>query len=315
MRHNLVLPIITFLALPLLLASCNELGSRDNPTDPGASNYVSGGDQSSSSSENVTDKSSSSEEPVGSSSSQDITSSSSVQQTNSSSLASSSSSSSSVKANFGNKSTFFWNAANGVERVITGFDDGTLNGKNATYSGGWFYYDDNDQSPAGTSYFVWPSSVQTDSKNYFNGTLLGSAQALTGTANIGTSELPYSFLGIGFSLAGSDTSQGYDVTAWSGICITYTSTSKFELVLQAHGERELTSFNNFSHTLQSSSAQITTNILWSQFKQESGWGNTSTISQITSQLNSVRINFTSTLTGTKATFAIYEIGSAGQCGQ
>ena len=303
MRHSFFVPIIAILSGSLLLASCNELGSRDNPTDPGAGNYVSGNNQSSSSSEAVADNSSSSEDAIGSSSSQ-----------NSSSVAQSSSSSS-VKANFGNKTSFYWNAANGVERVITGFDDGTLNANYATYSGAWFYYDDTHESPAGTSYLVWPSSVQTDSYNYFNGTLLGSSQALSGTANIGASQLPYPYVGIAFSVGGNDTTQGYDITAWSGICITYTSTSKFEVALQAHGEYELTKFNNFSHTLLASGSPITTNILWSQFKQETGWGTKSTISQITSQLSSVHMNFTKEITGTEATFAIYAIGSAGQCGQ
>ena len=302
MRHSFFVPIIAILSGSLLLASCNELGTRDNPTDPGAGNYVSGDNRSSSSSEAVADNSSSSEDAISSSSSQ-----------NSSSVAQSSSSSS-VKANFGNKTSFYWNAANGVERVITGFDDGTLNANYATYSGAWFYYDDSDQLPAGTSYFVWSGLVNTDTKRYFNGTLLGSAQALAGTAKIGPS-VTFPFLGIGFSVGGSDTTQGYDITVWSGLCITYTSTSKFEVELKAHGERELTFFNSFSHTLQASSTPITTNILWSQFKQESGWGTTSTISQITSQLNNVRINFTKSITGTQAKFAIYAIGSAGQCGQ
>ena len=217
-----------------------------------------------------------------------------------------------ASVSFASAAVFLWDGGDGVEQVATGFDDGTVGTDGNPTNGYWYEFDDSGETPAGTSKFTWPPDVETDECGSFFGPMVTLHGGITGTANL-TAGYTYPFLGVGFNIGGEDKSQGFDVSSWGGICVTYSSTSKFLVELGVANEGTVTKYNNYTVTLPASTSAKTVSNQWSDFKQEAGWGTTVPVSTVTSSLNALKFKFSKAVSGASNSFFIGEVGSDGQC--
>lgn len=111
---------------------------------------------------------------------------------------------------------FIWGATDSLERVITGYDDGSKT------SGYWYEF--NDLNKGGKSKIIYPSDYDVDENGRLVKPALGS---LRGTVVVdSSSEKP--FVGLAFDLAGKDR-KGTDY--YGDLCLAYTATVPFEVEL------------------------------------------------------------------------------------
>ena len=121
----------------------------------------------------------------------------------------------------------------------------------------------------------------------------------------------YPFAGLGFNLTGPDQT-GADVTAWGGLCITYTAGVAPILEIAPENEATVTEYNNYMKKLQVAASASTSNLAWSDFKQESGWGVTVPQASYLTMVAAVKVKF-SGKAGTSGDFNIIEVGENGAC--
>ena len=179
------------------------------------------------------------EEQSLSSSVEEVPSSSSVDEISSSSSAGSSSSGNSVTAGDSSSSSsgdtelrvpeggkFHWDGANDGSRVMTGLDNGTGT------SGYWYWY--NDRADGGNSRIDWPEELAWDDWDLF-APIVEECKGICGTFTLDQGSLDYKpFVGLGFDIAGTETPTGgpavpADISAWGGLCVTYSSANDIEL--------------------------------------------------------------------------------------
>ena len=163
-----------------------------------------------------------------------------------------------------------WNGNDGVNHVITGYDNGTET------SGYWYTY--GDDPDGGMSVITWP--VEMDPP-YMDGIdpVIDHCGGVCGTYTLSKGTLTYDpYVGLGFNLAGLDDPQGngnpvpVDASAMGGIIVNYTSDMpiRLELGLGEAKDKEI-GYDNPSVWLSKSTTPNYAAFTWDRFKQD-GWG-------------------------------------------
>lgn len=196
-----------------------------------------------------------------------------------------------------------WSGANGDYRVDTGLDDGS------DESGYWYTYSDDANS--GTSAITWPVPTGNEYDDNALDPIIDNCGGLCGQVTLGAG-YDYPFAGLGFNLTGPDQT-GADVTAWGGLCITYTASVAPTLEIAPEDEATVTEYNNYMSKLKVAASASTLNLAWSDFKQESGWGVTVPQASYLGMVAAVKVKF-SGKAGTSGDFNIIQVGENGQCG-
>lgn len=189
-----------------------------------------------------------------------------------------------------------WNGANGDYRVKTSLDNGS------DKSGYWYMYSDNTSN--GNSTIKWPVPVNEYDENSLY-PIIDTCNGLCGTVSLGDG-YDYPYVGIGFSLTGSDDTSA-DITGWEGLCITYTAEVAPILELVPKDEAKLTEYNNYTSKLAATFTPKTTCLNWTNFKQQSGWGEKIDQAEYLKMITAIKINF-SGKTGTTGDFNIIALG-------
>lgn len=195
-----------------------------------------------------------------------------------------------------------WSGANGDYRVDTGLDDGS------DESGYWYTYSDDANS--GTSAITWPVATGNEYDDNALDPIIDNCGGLCGQVTLGAG-YDYPFAGLGFNLTGPDQT-GADVTAWGGLCITYTAGVAPILEIAPEDEATVTEYNNYMKKLQVAASASTLNLAWSDFKQESGWGVTVPQTSYLTMVAAVKVKF-SGKAGTSGDFNIIQVGENGAC--
>lgn len=193
-----------------------------------------------------------------------------------------------------------WSGANGDYRVDTGLDDGS------DESGYWYTYSDR-----GTSAITWPVPTGNEYDDNALDPIIDNCGGLCGQVTLGAG-YDYPFAGLGFNLTGPDQT-GADVTAWGGLCITYTAGVAPILEIAPENEATVTEYNNYMSKLKVAASASTLNLAWSDFKQESGWGVTVPQASYLTMIAAVKVKF-SGKAGTSGDFNIIQVGENGACG-
>lgn len=195
-----------------------------------------------------------------------------------------------------------WSGANGDYRVDTGLDDGS------DESGYWYTY--SDDATSGTSAISWPVATGNEYDDNALDPIIDHCGGLCGTVTLGAG-YDYPFAGLGFNLTGPDQT-GADVTAWGGLCITYTAGVAPILEIAPEDEATVTEYNNYMSKLKVAASASTLNLAWADFKQESGWGVTVPQASYLAMVAAVKVKF-SGKAGTSGDFNIIQIGENGAC--
>ena len=195
-----------------------------------------------------------------------------------------------------------WSGANGDYRVDTGLDDGS------DESGYWYTYADDANS--GTSAISWPVPTGNEYDDNALDPIIDHCGGLCGEVSLGAG-YDYPFAGLGFNLTGPDQT-GADVTAWGGLCITYTASIAPILEIAPEDEATVTEYNNYMSKLKVAASASTLNLAWSDFKQESGWGVTVPQASYLGMVAAVKVKF-SGKAGTSGDFNIIQVGENGAC--
>ena len=162
-------------------------------------------------------------------------------------------------------------------RVQTGLDNDTRT------SGYWFPYTDSIEGGAST--IEWPVARGTEFDPYAFDNIVRECNGLCGTIALDAGEMdginPYA--GVYFNIVGeTSVTDGTiavgDVTAWEGICITYTSTLPAKLVMELD-EYTRIAVNEDQPVKNLAKAALANDVCieWSDFRQ-SGWGKADKIS-------------------------------------
>lgn len=183
-------------------------------------------------------------------------------------------------------------------QVATGFDDGS-----DTY-GYWYSY--TDESEGGDSYFTWPAGL--DEFDGFEMNSRNTYGAIKGSFTLGRI-MDYGYGGLAFSIGGEEM-LGYDISAWGGLCVTYTATSSMALEIKVFNEEIVTGYNNPTALLTPSSSIRTVDFVWEDFEQEYWLNSTPKVStsRVVSDAAAIAFKLQSS-----NSFAIYAIGKIGTC--
>lgn len=182
-------------------------------------------------------------------------------------------------------------------KVYTGLDDGT-----GTQGYLWSYTDSDN---GGTSSFYWPSGMAFGSFEVPSRDNLGY---LKGTAQFG-SGFEYPFVRLGFHIAGEKKSA--DITTWGGMCLVYSATQNFYLIVRFNGDNEATGFDLIQAKIPLKKDKSLVNVTWDDFIQE-GWGTAVDKGEAIAKADRIEIGFKGSA-GTTNDFSIYAIGKYGTC--
>lgn len=256
------------------------------------------------------------EEQSLSSSVEEVPSSSSVDEISSSSSAGSSSSGNPVTAGDSSSSSsgdtelrvpeggkFHWDGANDGSRVMTGLDNGTGT------SGYWYWYD--DKADGGNSRIDWP--VEEAEEGDMLKPVIEACQGICGTFILDEGSLDYKpFVGVGFNIAGTELFTGgsavpADISAWGGLCVTYSSTTDIELYLSYGDEKDAAMGYDFPSVTMPISTEGTVECYrWKQFSR--GWGMDPHMDQLVKGAASVKFRIQGK-SGTTGEFNIMSVSS------
>ena len=242
--------------------------------------------------------------------------SSSVDEISSSSSAGSSSSGNSVTAGDSSSSSsgdtelrvpeggkFHWDGANDGSRVMTGLDNGTGT------SGYWYWY--NDKADGGNSRIDWP--VEEAEEGDMLKPVIEACQGICGTFILDEGTLDYEpFVVVGFNIAGTETFTGgsavpADISAWGGLCVTYSSTNDIELDM-SFGDAGDAGVGYFLPCafLHKSTEKTEACIPWKRFSSSSGW--LGDIEKEVKHIASIKFRIQGE-SGTEGEFNIMSVGS------
>lgn len=191
----------------------------------------------------------------------------------------------------------YWDGSDVEGKVETGSEEET--------AGYWYTYDDGEMN--GDSHITFPSDVEENTYGNFFGPLAEAYGGIKATLNIGTA-YEYAYAGLGFNLV-SENLEGMDITDWEGICLDYSSTASFSVELASEDEGTTTEMNNYKAIVPKVSGVRTTDLAWSKFKQEAGWGRFVNQAEALKKISAVRIKFTSS-----GDFFLRSIANYGYCG-
>jgi hypothetical protein len=180
----------------------------------------------------------------------------------------------------------------------------------ASTMGYWYDYDDRKQN-SGDSYTLYP--YEPDEYGSFIQPMIDDVgyiyiKQVTGTA------YEYSFAGFGFNIVGG-TQTPADITAWTGVCVTYTSDKPVYLELGA--DALITDYNAFRIKLDAATTPTVVSATWDQFACDATWGSckdkTYTISQVTAAAQAIKIKIEGKGKIVENELRIFQVGTAGAC--
>ena len=183
----------------------------------------------------------------------------------------------------------------GDAQVHTGKSDGTGT------AGYWFWYDDSDNG--GSSFFTW--TYGGSSLTFVDNSMAGVG-GIAGTATVRGED---GYLGLAFN-GGGERQQGFDISAWKGLCIIYQANAYTYLELHPANEKTVTKYDNPTATLprpNKANVPYVVNIPWGEFVQ-GGWGRT--LSGYSASKTAAVISFTFK---NSASFIVYAVGKYGTC--
>ncbi|MBR2074314.1 MAG: hypothetical protein IJ977_03425, partial [Fibrobacter sp.] len=157
----------------------------------------------------------------------------------------------------------------------------------------------------GTSSFYWPSGMAFGSFEVPSRDNLGY---LKGTAQFG-SGFEYPFVRLGFHIAGEKKSA--DITTWGGMCLVYSATQDFYLIVRFNGDDEATGSDLIQAKIPLKKDKSLANVTWADFIQE-GWGTAVDKGEAIAKAARIEIGFKGSA-GTTNDFSIYAIGKYGTC--
>ena len=197
--------------------------------------------------------------------------------------------------------TFLWDGTTDTQgKVETGSEE--------TTAGYWYDYTDKDNE--GTSAFTFPADVEANEYDNFYGPLIEAYGGIKGTVSLGAG-YEYPFAGLGFNIW-SEAQEGVDISAWGGICVSYSSTLGFAIELGVADEATVTEYNNYKATVSKSATVTAADFPWAKFKQESGWGVTVDQATVLGSTAAIKFKFSGTA-GTTGDFLLQKVGSSGKC--
>ena len=198
-------------------------------------------------------------------------------------------------------SSFLWDGSVDTEgRVETGSDEKT--------AGYWYEYDDSNDK--GTSKFTFPADVEENTYGNFYGPLVEAYGGIKANITLGDG-YDYPYAGLGFNIW-SENQEGVDISAWSGICLTYESTIGFGIELGVENEKTVTEYDNYKAAVSKAPNGSSGDYPWAKFKQ-GGWGKTVDQETVLQSTAAIKLKFEGTA-GTSGDFNICQVGSLGQCG-
>lgn len=171
-----------------------------------------------------------------------------------------------VSTVFATESFITWNGLDGSSHIQTGIDKGVYSGY--LYS----YFDDFD---GGMSIINWDyEHFDWDGTGDYFAELLEQYHGMSGTAVLDPGSLDYlPFVGVGFWVAGvkSDKHQTplpADISAWGGLCVTYSSEADMSLELVPEQKHESNiAKERYSAALPKTEADKKIVLSWSDFKE------------------------------------------------
>ncbi len=181
-----------------------------------------------------------------------------------------------------------WEGYIGEYYVNTGADNGTET------AGYWYTFD--DSMDGGNSRIEWPVALGNDYYEYALDPVIDECGGVCGKFILDAGTLVYKpFVGVAFNVAGEADADGSsidvaDVSAWGGICITYTVDVNAVLELSMGDEMDgaLLGYDIPFVTLSKSETGDEVCKSWAQFKQ-AGWGKAKiTGDEIAKSLGAVR---------------------------
>ena len=197
--------------------------------------------------------------------------------------------------------TFLWDGSIDTEgKVETGSDEKT--------AGYWYEY--NDENDGGSSAFTFPSDVEENTYGNFYGPLVEAYGGIKATITLGDG-YDYPYAGLGFNIW-SENQEGVDISAWSGICLTYESTIGFGIELGVENEKTVTEYDNYKAAVSKAPSGASQDYAWAKFKQ-GGWGKTVDQADVLAKTAAIKLKFEGTA-GTSGDFNICQVGSLGKCG-
>jgi hypothetical protein len=198
-------------------------------------------------------------------------------------------------------SSFLWDGSIDTEgRVDTGSEEKT--------AGYWYEY--NDANDGGSSAFTFPSDVEENTYGNFYGPLVEAYGGIKASITLGDG-YDYPYAGLGFNIV-SENQEGADISAWSGICLTYTSTIGFGIELGVEDEKNVTAYDNYKAAVSKAPSGASQDYAWAKFKQ-GGWGTEVDQATVLAKTAAIKLKFEGTA-GTSGDFNICQVGSLGKCG-
>ena len=197
--------------------------------------------------------------------------------------------------------TFLWDGSIDTEgKVETGSDEKT--------AGYWYEY--NDENDGGSSKFTFPNDVEENTYGNFYGPLVEAYGGIKADITLGDG-YDYPYAGLGFNIW-SENQEGVDISAWSGICLTYESTIGFGIELGVENEKTVTEYDNYKAAVSKAPTGASQDYAWAKFKQ-GGWGKTVDQADVLAKTAAIKLKFEGTA-GTSGSFNICQVGSLGKCG-
>ena len=198
---------------------------------------------------------------------------------------------------------FSWVGADDGSRAITGLDNGTET------SGYWYWY--NDWANNCRSRIEWP--VEEAEEGDMLKPVIEACQGICGTFILDEGTLDYEpFVVVGFNIAGTETFTGgsavpADISAWGGLCVTYSSTNDIELDM-SFGDAGDAGVGYFLPCafLHKSTEKTEACIPWKRFSSSRGW--LGDIEKEVKQIASIKFRIQGE-SGTEGEFNIMSVGS------
>lgn len=139
---------------------------------------------------------------------------------------------------------------------------------------GGYWYSYTDKGDGGKSEIIWGDGTVSADDDKTDLIAECGGVCVSFTLDQGTNEnAPYVAIGFNYSKVASKSD---DVSAAGGVCVTYVSTVPLDVQIGSDDDEENFGWNNPSAKLTASTSAKTVNLAWSNFKQESGWGVTTT---------------------------------------
>ena len=185
-----------------------------------------------------------------------------------------------------------WCAARGDTALVLPLPDGDV----TTY---WFASDDSADN--GTSSITLAEGGIAES--------IRARGAISFTYAL-TDAYAYPYVLLGFGMGPDGTA---DISAWSGICLTYSASAPFKVQIAA--PREIVNdFNHYTAVADTSTESVTLDLPWSAFEQADWGGDSVDRNEVLQNVEKIQITLTGA-DGDSGAVELFEVGTLGTCGQ